>query len=183
MRRSLFLAGLLAACVCAEDASPTGNRTTPPTINVIAPRGVARGTTVELTVEGLNLANAQAILFDQPGVKGRVLRVKELPDLPDIRLGSNGTQSTVDLGPLPPRNQVTVELDIDADANVGPVGFRLQTPLGTSPEGRILIEPFWARVRIKSRTIPLTPPLKRFSRQFFRATLASPGMSITSKSK
>ena len=105
-------------------------------INVVAPRGVARGTTVELTVEGLNLANAQAILFDQPGIKGRIVRVKELPDLPDIRLGSNGTPSTVDLGPLPPRNQVTVELDIDADAKIGPVGFRLQTPLGTSPKAR-----------------------------------------------
>jgi len=143
MRRSFLLATLLAALLAADEISPTGNRTTPPTINVVAPRGVSRGTTVELTVEGLNLANAQAILFDQSGIKGRIVRVKELPDLPDIRLGSNGTPSTVDLGPLPPRNQVTVELDIDAEANIGPVGFRLQTPLGTTPEGRILVEPYW----------------------------------------
>ena len=132
-----------AALLAADEIIPTGNRTTPPTINVVAPRGIARGTTVELTVEGLNLANAQAILFDQPGIKGRIVRVKELPDLPDIRLGSNGTPSTVDLGPLPPRNQVTVELDIDPEANIGPVGFRLQTPLGTTPEGRFLVEPYW----------------------------------------
>lgn len=140
MRWSIFL---LTALAFAEDPSPTGNRTTPPTLNVVTPKGVARGATVELTVEGLNLANAKAILFDQPGVKGRIVRVKELPDLPDIRLGSNGTVSTIDLGPLPPRNQVTVELDVDPDANVGPVGFRIQTPLGTSPEGRFLIEPYW----------------------------------------
>jgi len=69
--------------------------------------------------------------------------VKELPDLPDIRLGSNGTPSTIDLGPLPPRNQVTVEVEISPDAEVGPVSFRLLTPLGTSPEGRFLIEPYY----------------------------------------
>ena len=63
--------------------------------------------------------------------------MKELPDLPDIRLGSNGTPSTVDLGPLPPRNQVTVEVEVAPEAEIGPVSFRLLTPLGTSPEGPI----------------------------------------------
>jgi hypothetical protein len=69
--------------------------------------------------------------------------VKELPDLPENRLGSNGTPSTIDLGPLPPRNQVTVEVEVSPDAEIGPVGFRLLTPLGTSPEGRFLIEPYY----------------------------------------
>ncbi len=94
-------------------------------------------------MEGLNLAKASAIYFSEPGVTGRILRVKELPDLPDIRLGSNGTASTVDVGPLPPRNQVTVEVDVSPDAEIGPVGFRLLTPLGTSPEGKFLIEPYY----------------------------------------
>jgi hypothetical protein len=99
--------------------------------------------TTELTVEGLNLADANAIHFDRPGIKAKIVRVKELPDLPDIRLGSNGTPSTVDVGPLPPRNQVTVEIDVSPEADIGAVNFRLQTPLGTSPEGRVLIEPFY----------------------------------------
>ena len=131
---ALVLTGLLQA------ASP---RTTPPTLDSVSPQGIARGTTVELTVEGFNLARASAIYFSEPGVTGRILRVKELPDLPDIRLGSNGTLSTVDLGPLPPRNQVTVEIDIAPGAEIGPVSFRLLTPLGTSPEGRFLIEPYY----------------------------------------
>ena len=96
-----------------------------------------------MTVEGLNLARASAIYFSEPGVTGRILRVKELPDLSDIRLGSNGTPSTIDLGPLPPRNQVTVEVDIAPEAEIGPVSFRLLTPLGTSPEGRFLVEPYY----------------------------------------
>ena len=120
-----------------------GTRTTPPTLASVSPLGIARGTTAEITVEGLNLARASAIYFSQPGVTGRILRVKELPDLPDIRLGSNGTPSSIDLGPLPPRNQVTVEVEISPDADIGPVSFRLLTPLGTSPEGRFLVEPYY----------------------------------------
>jgi hypothetical protein len=129
-----FSAMLLAAA---------GNRTTPPTLNSVAPLGVSRGTSVEMTVEGLNLAGASAIYFSEPGVTGRILRVKELPDLSDVRLGSNGTPSTIDLGPLPPRNQVTVEVEVAPEAEIGPVSFRLLTPLGTSPEGRFLVEPYY----------------------------------------
>ena len=134
-------AGAFAASTSSD--WPTGNRTTPPTINSVSPRGVPRGATTELTVEGLNLAKTSAVFFSGPGIQARILRIKELPDLPDVRLGSNGGISTVDLGPLAPRNEVTLELDISPDADVGPVDFRLQTPLGTSPEGRFLIEPYY----------------------------------------
>jgi hypothetical protein len=139
MAISRFTTSLLVSGLCFA----AGNRTTPATLNVVAPLGVARGTTVELTVEGLNLARASAIYFSEPGITGKILRVKELPDLSDVRLGSNGTPSTVDVGPLPPRNQVTVEVDVAPEAAVGPVSFRLLTPLGTSPEGRFLVEPYY----------------------------------------
>ena len=144
MRRVLFVAGIAAAAY-AQTATewPTGNRTTPPTINSVSPMGVARGATVEMNVEGLNLAKTSAVYFSEPGIKARILHIKELPDLPDIRLGSNGTVSTVDLGPLPPRNQVTLELDVSPDAPVGTIGMRLQTPLGTSPVARFAIEPYY----------------------------------------
>jgi hypothetical protein len=141
----LLVLAVAAGAYAASTTSdwPTGNRTTPPTINSVSPRGVPRGATTELTIEGLNLAKASAVFFSEPGIQARILRIKELPDLPDVRLGSNGGISTVDLGPLPPRNEVTLELDISADADIGPVDFRLQTPLGTSPEGRFLIEPYY----------------------------------------
>ena len=138
---------------------------------------------MELTVEGLNLANAQAILFDQSGIKGRIVRMKELPDLPDIRLGSNGTPSTVDLGPLPPRNQVTVEPDIDAEANIGPVGFRLQTPLGTTPEGRILVEPYWGESPDKEPNDTVDTAVETFLPACCPAKSGDLEMSITSRSR
>src|SRR5690242_17848860 len=137
MRVSLFVL-LFSSLLFAA-----GTRTTPPTLDAVQPQGAARGTSFELTVEGLNLAGASAIYFSEPGVTGRILRVKELPDLPDVRLGSNGTPSTIDLGPLPPRNQVTVEIEVTPEAEIGPVSFRLLTPLGTSPEGRFLVEPYY----------------------------------------
>jgi hypothetical protein len=143
--KQLLLLACIATTFGAETTTdwPTGNRTTPPTINSISPLGVPRGGTVELTVDGLNLAKASTVFFSQAGIKARILSIKELPDLPDIRLGSNGGISTVDLGPLPPRNEVTLELDISPDADIGPVDFRLQTPLGTSPEARFLVEPYY----------------------------------------
>lgn len=145
MKLSLLSAIVLAGGALAQQAadSPTGNRTTPPTIATVAPQGAARGATITFTVEGFNLANASAVYFSQPGITAKIVRIKELPDLPDIRLGSNGTLSTVDLGPLPPRNQVTLDMDIGPEAPVGPVSFRLLTPLGTSPEGKFLVEPYY----------------------------------------
>jgi hypothetical protein len=148
MKQATALALLMTAAATAQTGTetPTGPRMTPPTLNVVTPLGISRGTTTELTLEGLNLAGASAVYFSEPGTKGRILRVKELPDLPDVRLGSNGTPSTIDVGPLPPRNQVTVEVTVDPEANIGPVRFRLLTPLGTSPEGAFLIEPYFGEV-------------------------------------
>ncbi len=143
--KSILIFALLTVAAFAQQTadSPTGTRLTPPTISAVAPRGVARGATAEMTIEGFNLAKASAIYFSQPGIKATIVRIKELPDLPDLRLGSNGTPSTVDLGPLPVRNQVSVELDVSADAEVGPVSLRLITPLGASPEARFVVEPFY----------------------------------------
>jgi hypothetical protein len=143
MKAILALACAGAALAASTTESPTGSRTTPPTINSVSPRGIPRGATTELVVEGLNLAGTTAVFFSEPGVTARILRIKELPDGPDVRLGSNGGISTVDVGPLPPRNEVTLELDISAEAEIGPVDFRLQTPLGTSPAGRFLLEPYY----------------------------------------
>jgi hypothetical protein len=167
----LALSPLLA--VAADQ--PTGNRITPPTLSSVSPVGVARGTTVEITVEGLNLAKSSAIYFSEPGVTGRIVRVKELPDLPDIRLGSNGTLSTVDVGPLPPRNQVTIEVDVSPDAQVGPVSFRLLTPLGTSPEGKFLIEPYYGEAPDKEPNDTPENAFETFLPAILAGTISRPG--------
>src|SRR5262245_44580308 len=92
-RIQLFVVITAPACAQTSPQWQTGTRTTPPTINSVAALGGARAATVEMNVEGLNLARTSAVYFSEPGIKARILRIKELPDLPDIRLGSNGTPS------------------------------------------------------------------------------------------
>ena len=168
----LVLALTLSA---ASTDHPTGSRTTPPTLNSVSPFGLSRGTTAELTIEGLNLAKASAIYFSEPGIIGKILRVKELPDLPENRLGSNGTPSTVDLGPLPPRNQVTVEVEVSPDAEIGPVGFRLQTPLGTGPEGSFLVEPYYGESNDKEPNDTADTAVETFLPAILTGTISKPG--------
>lgn len=173
-----ILSVVLGAWACwAQTAEewPTGPRITPPTIASVSPQGIARGNTLEMSIEGFNLAKASAIYFSEPGVKGRIVRIKELPDLPDIRIGSNGAQSSIDLGPLPPRNQVTVEIEVAASAKIGPVSFRLLTPLGTSPAGTFLVEPFYGRRRTPSRMTRWTMRRRCICRRFLWARSAGTG--------
>ncbi len=152
LRNLVILIAAFSPLTAADFDHPSGNRITPPTLDSVSPLGLARGTTTELTVEGLNLAKASAIYFSEAGVTGRILHVKELPDLSDVRLGSNGTPSTIDLGPLPPRNQVTLEVNVAATAEIGPVAFRLLTPLGTTPEAKVLIEPYYGECPATGKT-------------------------------
>ena len=65
--KQLLLIACAAAVFGAETTTdwPTGNRTTPPTINSISPLGLPRGGTVELTVDGFNLAKASTVFFSQ----------------------------------------------------------------------------------------------------------------------
>ncbi len=170
----LFLAPTLLL-TAASTEHPTGPRMTPPTLSAVSPVGVARGTTVEMTVEGLNLARASAVYFSEPGLKGTILRVKELPDLPDVRLGSNGTLSTVDLGPLPPRNQVTIEVVVSPEAAIGPVAFRLLTPLGTSPEGRFLVEPYYGESGDREPNDTADTAVETYLPAILTGTISKPG--------
>ena len=123
---------------------PTGARTTPPTIESVSPRAVVRGIPQELKIEGFNLAGTRAIYFSEPGVEARISGVKEIAAVPEeVRLGAGGLPSTIDLGPLPTRYEVVVELDVGPDANIGTLSFRLDTPIGTSPAGKVLVEPYY----------------------------------------
>ncbi|MCX6610685.1 MAG: hypothetical protein NTW74_07515 [Acidobacteria bacterium] len=138
MKKLISIAILGTGLVFAQ-----AKRTTPPTIARVSPLGIARGMTVEMEVEGFNLAKASAIYFSEKGITGKILRIKELPDQAEVRLGASGGASSIELGQIPARNQVTVEIDISTEAKIGPVNFRILTPLGTSPVGTFLVEPFY----------------------------------------
>ncbi len=142
---TLALIGLIVAGGTGPSAGadhPTGDRTTPPTIESISPKGISRGARHTLQVEGYNLRGASAVHFDDPLVRGTVVDVARMPDVrEEPRLGAAGFVSTVDLGPQPARYLARVEVIADANAEVAPVRFALSTQFGLSPTGKILIEP------------------------------------------
>jgi hypothetical protein len=172
-------AAMLAAALAWAGPLPaqlTGIRTTPPTIESIEPLGIARGVTEELTIEGYNLRGASAIFFSDSTVKGRILGIKEMPDVPEPeRLGAGGLVSRLELGPQPPRYQVSVEVDIDAEADPGPVRFRFQTPMGTSPAGKFLIEPYYGERPDAEPNDTLSRATKTFLPAVLSGTISRPG--------
>lgn len=174
MRISILLLAVMPLCGAKTDW-PTGNRLTPPVIASVSPQGVARGAIVEMTIEGLNLANATHVYFNRPGVTARIVRTKELPDVDEVRLGSNGGVSTVDLGPLPPRHQVTLEVEVAPDALVGPVDLRLQTPLGTTTMGRFLVEPYYGESPDREPNNTAEEAFETFLPTILAGAIAKPG--------
>ena len=140
---SILIAGGTAMAASPAE-HPTGSRTTPPTIESIAPRGVPRGAVHTIVVEGYNLLGAASVHFDDPSVRGTVRDVAKMPTVPEEpRLGAGGFVSTVDLGPQPIRYRVEVDVTVNKEADVGPVRFLLATDFGLSPAGKILLEPEW----------------------------------------
>lgn len=136
----LLAVGQPSAAVAADH--PTGNRTTPPTIESISPRGVPWGAERSVTVEGYNLRGVSAVHFSDPAVRGTVQEVTRMADRPEKpRLGAGGLLSTVDLGPQPSLYRVLLSITVDDHAEAGPVRFRLASEFGTSPAGALLVEP------------------------------------------
>ena len=69
---------------------------------------------------------------------------------------------------------MTVEVEVAPEAEIGPVSFRLLTPLGTSPEGRFLVEPYYGEApdqeperhaRGRLRDVPARDPRPARSRK------------------
>ncbi len=134
MSRSIAMALLLAAAAAAQ------NRTNPPALLDTAPVAVSRGIPTEVRVEGINLRGASAVLFDQSGISGKILHVNELGEYQQNRTGIG---SSIQLGPYPPRNQVTLEVTVDPEAQIGPYRFRLLTNEGTTNAATLSVEPYY----------------------------------------
>jgi len=87
-----------------------------PVINGIGPSQGARGTTFAAVISGFNLGNASAVTFDGSGVTARVL-----PEL-------NNTVTNL-----------TIEVTIADEAELGPHTFTVTTPGGTARSGKLAL--------------------------------------------
>jgi hypothetical protein len=101
----------------------------PPTVAMVWPVGMRRGTTETWTVDGRNLANAKQVLFDAPGFRAKILSVVVVPEK------ARKIKLNVDLAAeVPQGKKERAEIQVTASPSVAPGihWFRIQTPLGTS---------------------------------------------------
>ena len=121
---SLFALGCtVASPLCAQEP------TIPPTISRIWPAGLERGTTATFKLDGRNLSGAAEIIFDAPGMTGKVTETTDIPEQ------ITGPRAGQDLGaqvPLGKKQTAQLEITVAEDATPGIHRFRVKTPLGTT---------------------------------------------------
>jgi hypothetical protein len=101
----------------------------PPSVAKISPVGMKRGTTVSFTIEGRSLTDASRVIFDGPGLSGKVTGITDVPEKITGPRAGEDLEAQVPLG-----KKQTAQLEITAapDAAPGIHRFRVKTPLGTS---------------------------------------------------
>lgn len=127
IRKALMRNLGIVLVVCAVLSPSAEGTIIPPTIESVSPAGAKRGSTVTLTIEGRSLTGAGAVLFDAPGIRGKVLIVTDIPVKEAPMKGSTAA-------PIPraSRQEAKLEVTIAPDVEPGIHEFRIQTPLGTS---------------------------------------------------
>ena len=101
----------------------------PPTIATISPAGMKRGETVLFTMNGRSLSDASEVIFDAPGLSGKITGITDIPEK------ITGPRAGEDLGaqvPLGKKQTATIEISAAKDAMPGIHRFRVKTPWGTS---------------------------------------------------
>jgi pre-peptidase len=128
MTRRTVLAGALAVVVLGLPSGAAA-QVRPASVGSARPTGAPRGSTVALTVEGNNLADASAVLFDHAGLSGRIVKNEDLgPDVIERDPESTGP-------PIEDRardSRLAVEVTVGAEVPLGRHSFRLLTPLGVT---------------------------------------------------
>jgi hypothetical protein len=101
----------------------------PPTVARISPAGMERGSTVSFTIEGRSLSDATGLVFDAPGLSGKVTQIT---DVPEKITGPRAGEDLEAQVPLGKKQTATVEITAAKDTSPGIHRFRVKTPLGTS---------------------------------------------------
>ena len=119
-----FAVGMVGVLpLCAEEPI------IPPSISRISPAGMERGSTATFTVEGRNLSDAKAVIFDVDSVSGKLMEITDVPEK------ITGPRAGEDLGaqvPVGKKQTAKLEITVGNDVSPGIHRFRVQTPLGTT---------------------------------------------------
>ena len=120
----LSLGAAFAASVRADD------RVIPPSVAKIWPVGMQRGTTATFTLDGRNLSDIKAVIFDSPGINAKVRQITDAEE--EKRVLPPGLVETKAPVALGKRQTATIEVTIAKEVAPGLHWFRIRTPLGTS---------------------------------------------------
>jgi hypothetical protein len=124
VRAALMLLGL-ALPLCGRSQAPI----IPPTVSGISPAGMEQGSTVTFTIDGRSLSDASELIFDTPGLSGKVTAITDIPEkITGPRAGEDLSAQV----PLGKKQTAKLEISAAKDALPGIHRFRLRTPLGTS---------------------------------------------------
>jgi Bacterial pre-peptidase C-terminal domain len=128
----------LLACLAFIALTATARaQTSFPMITHTVPTAAQRGTTAEVSIEGLmNFAGAYKVLFREPGLAAEVIPAKD---------------------PKATTRTVKLKLTVAPDARVGVHDFRLATSLGVSSLGQVLVTPDPVVVEQPGKNTPKAP--------------------------
>jgi len=101
----------------------------PPALTKLWPVGMQRGTTATFTVEGRNLSDIKAVIFDSPGITAKVVQITDVPEKVATARAGVDLEALVPLGK---KQTASIEITAAKDVPPGLHWFRIQTPLGTS---------------------------------------------------
>ncbi len=107
-----------------------------PYLGSVTPIGAPRGQKVTVTIEGFNLSGATAVIFDKPGIAGRLILNSETERSEPGRSTDPTRRYEGDRGV---RNRLQIEVTIDRAVPPGEYNLRLVTPLGTTTSSPFIV--------------------------------------------
>ncbi len=126
----------VAVAAWAAGAVSLSAQTRPPVLTGIYPFGMQRGTTATFTLDGANIADADSVVFDVPGLSGTVGAPIDVGA--DIRVLNPGETGAV-IQDKARKAKMVLTVTASADVPAGRHALRLHTPLGTSSLATIWI--------------------------------------------
>jgi len=133
---SLFTLAMASLCLAQSVTTPPLIPIIPPSVTAISPAGMQRGTVSNFTLEGRNLSDATEILFDAPGMIGKISEIKDVPEKIEPPKAGEDLGAQVPLGR---KQTAALAITVAKDAIPGIHRFRIKTPLGTTNTAAVAI--------------------------------------------
>ena len=130
MRNRVGLVGLVVQVGASLlTAVAVDAQTRPAVLTSITPYGLQQGTTVSFKVDGANIAGADRVIFDDPGLSASIGAYSDLGA--DVRERMPGETGAI-IQDKAEKAALTLSITASAGVLPGRHGFRLHTPLGTT---------------------------------------------------